>query len=99
MRIFLFRVISLSSSNSNSNAVILVHGGAWAIPDAMVESHLKGVNAAADAGWRALEKGGTALDAAEEAVIALENDETFDAGRGSFLNRDGRVQLDALMMD
>jgi beta-aspartyl-peptidase (threonine type) len=65
----------------------------------MVESHLKGVRAAAEAGWRALEKGGSSLDAAEEAVMALENDDTFDAGRGSFLNRDGRVQLDALMMD
>lgn len=82
-----------------ANPVILVHGGAWAIPDDMVELHLKGVRAAAEAGWRALEKGGTSLDAVEEAVIALENDETFDAGRGSFLNRDGRVQLDALMMD
>jgi len=29
----------------------------------------------------------------------MEEDETFDAGRGSFLNMDGRVQLDALMMD
>jgi beta-aspartyl-peptidase (threonine type) len=65
----------------------------------MVESHLKGVRAAAEAGWRALEKGGSSLDAAEAAVMALENDDTFDAGRGSFLNRDGRVQLDALMMD
>ena len=82
-----------------ANPVILIHGGAWAIPDDMVESHLKGVRAAAESGWRALEKGGTSLDAVEEAVVALENDDTFDAGRGSFLNRDGRVQLDALMMD
>ena len=29
----------------------------------------------------------------------MEDDETFDAGRGSFLNRDGRVQLDAFIMD
>ena len=32
-------------------------------------------------------------------MVAMEEDETFDAGRGSFLNMDGRVQLDALMMD
>lgn len=82
-----------------ANPAILVHGGAWAIPNEMVEAHLAGVRAAADAGWRALEKGGSALDAVEEAVTALENDDTFDAGRGSFLNSDGRVQLDALMMD
>ena len=54
---------------------------------------------AAAAGWRILEKGGSALDAAEEAVVVMEDDEAFDAGRGSFLNRDGRVQLDALIMD
>ena len=87
------------SNQASSNPVILVHGGAWAIPDDMVESHLQGVRAAAEAGWLALAKGGSAIDAAEEAVTALENDETFDAGRGSFLNSDGRVQLDALMMD
>src|SRR5258708_13572184 len=29
----------------------------------------------------------------------MEDDDTFDAGRGSFLSRDGKVQLDALMMD
>jgi len=45
------------------------------------------------------ERGGTALDAVEEAVVIMEDDETFDAGRGSFLNRDGKVQLDALIMD
>lgn len=79
--------------------VLLVHGGAWNIPDAMVESHISGVQKALDAGWRALEKGGSALDAVEEAVSRLEDDETFDAGRGSFLNRDGKVQLDAMLME
>lgn len=79
--------------------VLLVHGGAWAIPDDAVDPHLRGVRAAADAGWHALQKGGSALDAVEEAVAIMEDDETFDAGRGSFLNSDGRVQLDAFMMD
>jgi len=82
-----------------TNLVLVVHGGAWAIPDDMVEAHLNGVRNAAAAGWRALERGGSALDAVEEAVVVLEDDETFDAGRGSFLNRDGKVQLDAFIMD
>ena len=73
--------------------VLLVHGGAWAIPDEMVDAHLNGVKNALNAGWQALEKGGSALDAVEAAIVTLENDETFDAGRGSFLNRDGKVQL------
>jgi beta-aspartyl-peptidase (threonine type) len=69
------------------------------MPDGMVASHIQGVNNAMAAGWRVLERGGSALDAVEEAVVVMEDDETFDAGHGSFLNRDGRVQLDALIMD
>src|SRR6202047_3957951 len=65
----------------------------------MVGAHLNGVRNAMAAGWRVLERGGTALDAVEEAVVVLEDDETFDAGRGSFLNHDGKVQLDAFIMD
>ena len=71
------------------------------MPDDMVEAHLRGVRNALAAGWRVLndDRGGAALDAVEEAVVIMEDDETFDAGRGSFLNRDGKVQLDALIMD
>ena len=69
------------------------------MPDDMVDAHIDGVTNALAAGWRVLERGGTALDAVEESVVIMEDDETFDAGRGSFLNRDGKVQLDALIMD
>jgi beta-aspartyl-peptidase (threonine type) len=69
------------------------------MPDDVVAAHINGVRNALAAGWRVLERGGSSLDAVEEAVVILEDDETFDAGRGSFLNRDGKVQLDALIMD
>jgi beta-aspartyl-peptidase (threonine type) len=69
------------------------------MPDDMVEAHLHGVRNALAAGWSVLERGGAALEAVEEAVVIMEDDDTFDAGRGSFLNRDGKVQLDALIMD
>jgi L-asparaginase / beta-aspartyl-peptidase len=82
-----------------TDPVLVVHGGAWAIPDDMVEAHLNGVRNAIAAGWQAMSKGGAALDAVEEAVVVMEDDETFDAGRGSFLNRDGKVQLDAFIME
>src|ERR1700757_3823978 len=65
----------------------------------MLEAHLNGVNNAVKVGWNALNKGGSALDAVEAAIVVMEDDETFDAGRGSFLNRDGKVQLDAFRMD
>jgi L-asparaginase / beta-aspartyl-peptidase len=82
-----------------TDPVLVVHGGAWAMPDDMVDAHIRGVNNALAAGWRVLAGGGAALDAVEEAVVIMEDDETFDAGCGSFLNRDGKVQLDALIMD
>ena len=81
------------------NPVLLIHGGAWAIPDELVEAHLNGVTNAINAGWRVLENSGCAVEAVEEAVVVMEDDEAFDAGRGSFLNREGKVQLDALIMD
>lgn len=64
----------------------------------MVAAHENGVRNALAAGWQVLARGGEALDAVEEAVAVMEEDDTFDAGHGSFLNADGKVQLDALMM-
>ena len=69
------------------------------MPDHAIEAHLNGVRNALAAGWKVLGRGGSSLDAVEEAVVIMEDDEIFDAGRGSFLNRDGKVQLDALIMD
>ncbi len=79
--------------------ILLVHGGAWNIPDDMVAAHERGVRNALEQGWSVLKKGGSSLDAVETAVVVLEEDDTFDAGRGSFLTSDGRVQMDALIMD
>src|SRR6266540_1913109 len=79
--------------------VLVVHGGAGDIPDDAVAAHVDGVRAALEAGWTVLRGGGSAIEAVESSVVVMEDDETFDAGRGSFLNRDGRVQLDALLMD
>jgi L-asparaginase / beta-aspartyl-peptidase len=82
-----------------SSPVLLVHGGAWDIPREELEAHRRGVVRAAEAGYALLRQGASALDAVEAAVTLLEDDETFDAGRGSFLTSDGRVQMDALLMD
>jgi L-asparaginase / beta-aspartyl-peptidase len=83
----------------NRSPILLIHGGAWDIPADQLEAHEQGVFDALQEGWRILERGGSALDAVEAAVVQMENDPAFDAGRGSFLTRDGRVQLDALLMD
>jgi len=79
--------------------VLLIHGGAWAMPDDAVAAHENGIANALAAGYALLEKGASAVDAVEAAVAVMEDDDTFDAGRGSFLTQDGRVQLDALLMN
>ena len=79
--------------------VLVVHGGAWAMPDDVVEDHRRGVHNALRVGWEILASGGSALKAVEEAVVVMEDDDTFDAALGSFLTADGKVQMDALIMD
>jgi beta-aspartyl-peptidase (threonine type) len=78
---------------------LVLHGGAWNIPDDLVEPHRKGLRVAIKAGWGVLKKGGSAVDAVVESIGIMEDDETFDAGRGSFINAAGEVELDASIMD
>ncbi|HWZ51212.1 MAG TPA: isoaspartyl peptidase/L-asparaginase [Granulicella sp.] len=82
----------------STKPILMIHGGAWAMPDEAIAAHENGIRNALAAGYAVLERGGSAVSAVEEAVVVMEDDETFDAGRGSFLTRDGRVQLDALVM-
>lgn len=86
-------------SQKKGRPAILVHGGAWATPDGEIEEHRKGVHRASMVGYEILLMGGSALDAVQRAVEYLEADPTFNAGRGSVLNANGRVELDAAIMD
>jgi len=81
------------------NFSLIVHGGASDIPDAAVPAYRTGIRNALEAGRDVLAKDGPALDAVETAIMALEDDATFDAGIGSHLNRDGRVEMDAIIME
>lgn len=78
---------------------LIVHGGAWDIPDELVESHRDCCLAAAQEGWRVLQGGGSALDAVESAIRLMEDHPAVDAGVGAFLNAAGEVELDAGLMD
>lgn len=78
---------------------IVVHGGAGWIRDEVVDAARAGCRRAADAGWQVLSRGGSALDAVVAAVVVLEDDPFFNAGRGSVLTRAGDVEMDALVVD
>jgi beta-aspartyl-peptidase (threonine type) len=78
---------------------LIVHGGAWNIPDAAVDACRNGCQRALDRGWAILSRGGRAIDAVEASIMALEDDPVFDAGIGAHLNRDGHIELDAIIMD
>lgn len=84
--------------------VLVIHGGAGAMPRAEMsaereKAYRAGLEAALDAGFAILERGGSSLDAVVEVVRMLEDDPQFNAGRGAVLNHDGLAELDASLMD
>lgn len=76
---------------------VIVHGGAWAIPDECVQAHLDGVREACRVASEHLRAGGEAIDAVQRAIEAMEECGTFDAGRGSFLTSAGEVEMDSMI--
>ncbi|MBN1895018.1 isoaspartyl peptidase/L-asparaginase, partial [bacterium] len=78
---------------------LVIHGGAWAISDEELDDHRHGIRSALSAGWTVLKKGGSAVDAVEQSVAFMEDDPVFDAGKGSILNTDGSIEMDASIMD
>jgi len=82
-----------------SRWVILVHGGAGDLAPERAPVHVEGCAKAAEIGAAILRAGGSALDAVEAAVRALEDDPNFNAGTGAALNEEGKLELDASIMD
>ena len=78
---------------------LIAHGGAGSWKDANHERALDGMRQAAEAGWKVLQNGGTALDAVIAATIVLEDHPVFDAGTGSVLNDQGEVEMDAMITE
>lgn len=78
---------------------IMAHGGAWDWDDSLDPGKKAGIEQALAIGNAILKNGGSALDAVESTVVSLEDNPVFDAGRGGYLNEEGIVQLDALIID
>jgi len=88
----------------NPDYVLVIHGGAGSMnPDRMsaerIEEAQRGLQQALDAGEMILKNGGSALDAVQVAVMVLEDHPSFNAGRGAVFNADGKIELDASIMD
>ncbi|XP_063916766.1 isoaspartyl peptidase/L-asparaginase-like [Zophobas morio] len=99
LTISLILVLSLfTQTRCKMEPIVLVHGGAGDIPDSRVPLKIAGVKKAASLGYKILRNGGSVLDAVEEAVKSMEDDEAFNAGYGSVLNLDGEVEMDASIM-
>jgi len=79
--------------------VIAIHGGAGFSRKTPAQPYRIGLARALEAGWDVIARGGTSLDAVAAAVVALEDDAHFNAGRGAVYNAAGRHELDASIMD
>jgi L-asparaginase / beta-aspartyl-peptidase len=84
---------------THAKSAVIVHGGAGPIRDDSLPERLEGCKAAALAAWDILAQNGSALDSAEAAVVVLEDNPLFNAGIGSTLNQNGKVEMDAAIMD
>lgn len=82
-------------------SAIIVHGGAgaWNKKEDMLPEALDACREAARQGQQLLLNGATALDAVEAATRILEDCPVLDAGRGSYVNKSGEIEMDALIMD
>lgn len=82
---------------------IAIHGGAGTIPRTMDEAtqqeFRRALANALTLGQVILSEGGTALDAVEQVVAAMEDDPLWNAGRGAVFTADGKHTLDAAIMD
>ena len=92
-------IILKFAGESMYRPVIVVHGGAGTWHPERQKPGIEGVKNAALEGFKILAVGGSALDAVEMAVTCLEDNEVFNAGKGSTLTIDKRVEMEASIMD
>ncbi|HPH86594.1 MAG TPA: isoaspartyl peptidase/L-asparaginase [Ferruginibacter sp.] len=83
---------------------LVIHGGAGTIlksdmtPE-LEKAYIKGLDDALNAGYAVLEQGGTATNAIKAAIVVLEDNLLFNAGRGSVFTKKGVQEMDAAIME
>jgi len=100
----LFCLLSFTVAAQQPDYVLLIHGGAGSLtpkntPPERQEAYRAAMSKALDAGAAILEKGGTATDAVMAAIMVMEDDSLFNAGRGAVFTNEGKNELDASIMD
>lgn len=104
MQKFLITLILFFSSISSSNSqpiAIVIHGGAGWFSDMSakeVKAIEKGLKESLDIGYEILESGGSSTDAVVEAIVVLEDNELFNAGKGAVYTSEFKQELDASIM-
>ncbi len=84
--------------------VLVVHGGAGTIvkssmTPAKEKAYIDALTMALQSGYKILQKGGSSLDAVEAAILVLEDNPLFNAGKGAVFTHTGRNELDASIME
>jgi L-asparaginase / beta-aspartyl-peptidase len=87
-----------------SNYALAIHGGAGTILKSTMTpekelAYKNGLQDAIDAGESILKNGGSAFDAVETAIIKLENNPLFNAGKGAVFTNTGTHEMDASIMN
>ena len=83
--------------------VFILHTGAGLVHEGLTperDAHMRQVmKQAAEKGYGILKSGGSSLDAITAAIVILEDEPEFNAGKGAVFNHDGKNELDASLMD
>jgi beta-aspartyl-peptidase (threonine type) len=93
-----------AQSGAGNNYVLVIHGGAGTILKEQMTpqkeaAYRKGLEEALAAGNKILKNGGSALDAVEAAVMVMEDNPLFNAGKGAVFTNEGKNEMDAAIMD
>jgi beta-aspartyl-peptidase (threonine type) len=91
------------SMSHAATPVFILHTGAGLVHEGLTperDAHMRAVmKQAAEKGYGILKSGGSSLDAVSAAIVILEDEPEFNAGKGAVFNHDGKNELDASIMD
>ncbi|XP_068575170.1 uncharacterized protein [Cebidichthys violaceus] len=91
-----------STSGMSTDYTLVIHGGAG--EEMMLNTDVIGViefalQTALTLGSQVLQQGGRSVDAVQKSVEALEDCFLFNAGKGSVFNKDGKIEMEATIVD